>query len=84
VRQDAEASASGEPRGSPGAKVFLPESFVVSLSDRRDFRVTLACTSLILDKGKPVVRPGRKAKGRWAVSIGSLAAERVKKDRSGK
>jgi hypothetical protein len=40
-------------------------------------------TSLILDKGKPVERPGRKAKGRWIVSVGSLAAERVKKNRSG-
>jgi len=35
-----------------------------------------ACTSLVLDKGKPVARPGRKAKGR-RLSAGSLAAERV-------
>jgi len=35
-----------------------------------------ACSLFILDKGKPAVRPGRKAKGR-RVAAGSLAAERV-------
>ena len=35
-----------------------------------------ACSLFILDKGKPVVRPGRKAEGRRETD-GSLAAERV-------
>jgi hypothetical protein len=39
--------------------------------------VNQACSLFILDKGKPVVRPGRKAKGRRETD-GSLAAERVK------
>ena len=47
------------------------------LSDRRDPCVIKACNLFILDKGKPVARPGRKAKGRRTVSGGSLAAEGV-------
>ena len=35
-----------------------------------------ACSLFILDKGKPVARPGHKAKGRRKAA-GSLAAERV-------
>ena len=82
VRRES-VSLCGEPRGGPGVGVFPPESRMMSLSDRRDFCVTKACNLLILDKGKPVARPGRKAKGRRIVSVGRLAAERVKKDRSG-
>jgi hypothetical protein len=37
-----------------------------------------ACSLKILEKGKPVARPGRKAEGRL-ISAGSLAAERVKR-----
>jgi len=42
--------------------------------------MTWACKPLILDKGKPVARPGRKAKGRNRFvrspgRCGSLAAE---------
>jgi hypothetical protein len=48
-----------------------------SLSNWRGRCVTKACSLFILDKGKPVERPGRKAKGRRVVSGGSLAAERV-------
>jgi hypothetical protein len=47
------------------------------LSDRRGSCVIKACNLFILDKGKPVARLGRKAKGRRMVSGGSLAAERV-------
>ncbi len=36
----------------------------VSLSDRRDSCVAKACSLFILEKGKSVVRPRRKAKGR--------------------
>lgn len=47
----------------------------MNLSKRWD---SCAANSLfILDKGKLVVRPGRKAKGRRIVSADSLAAERV-------
>jgi pilus assembly protein Flp/PilA len=47
------------------------------LSDQRDSCVIEACSLFILDKGKPVARPGRKVKGRRIVSGGSLTAERV-------
>jgi hypothetical protein len=50
---------------------------LMSLSNRRGRSVAKACSLLILDKGKPVARPGRKAKGRRIVSGGSLAAERM-------
>jgi hypothetical protein len=36
-----------------------------------------ACSLYILEKGKPVARPGRKAKGRLETA-GSPVAERVK------
>jgi hypothetical protein len=49
----------------------------MTLSERRDSGAAKACSLFILDKGKPVARPGRKAKGRRIVSAGSLAAERV-------
>jgi hypothetical protein len=42
-----------------------------------------ACSLTILEKGKPVARPGRKAEGRL-ISVGSLAAERVKTNAFGK
>lgn len=67
----------GRPRGGPGVGVSPPNRVWMSLSDRRDFCVKMACSLFILDKGKPVARPGRKAKGRRTVSGGSLAAERV-------
>jgi hypothetical protein len=57
--------------------VSLPEAFSMSLSNRWDPCVAKACSLFILDKGKPVARPGRKAKGRRIVSGGSLASERV-------
>jgi hypothetical protein len=54
-----------------------PTVFSHDLSQAARFScVKKACTSLILDKGKPVARPGRKAKGRRLVA-GSLAAERM-------
>jgi hypothetical protein len=61
----------------PRRKGFSAKLCCGDLSDRRDSCVTEACSLFILDKGKPVVRPGRKAKGRPIVSAGSLAAERV-------
>jgi hypothetical protein len=61
----------------PGAAVSPPNRMLTNLSDWRDFCVTKACSLFILDKGKPVARPGRKAKGRRTVSVGSLATERV-------
>jgi len=54
----------------------------MSLSDRQGFRVTKARNLFILDKGKPVARPGRKTKGRRIVSVGSLVAEGVMLSRS--
>jgi len=50
----------------------------VSLSDRRDSCVAKACSLFILEKGKSVVRPRRKAKGRrFFLADGSLVAERM-------
>ena len=54
----------------------------MNLSDWQGFRVTKARNLFILDKGKPVARPGRKAKGRRIVSVGSLVAEGVMTNRS--
>jgi hypothetical protein len=41
-----------------------------------------ACSLDILEKGKPVARPGRKAQGRL-ISAGSPVAERVKNQKFG-
>jgi hypothetical protein len=68
--------ASGQRKRRPDARVFQPET-PVYLSDRRSLCVTMACSLFILDKGKPVARPGRKAKGRRIASGGSLVAERM-------
>jgi hypothetical protein len=62
----------------------LPSAACLSAGDTRvvfstkaiDARIQ-ACSLDILEKGKPVARPGRKAKGR-RFSAGSLVAERVK------
>ena len=66
------AAARRSRRGSLPAGTTL-----MRLSDRLDSYVIRACNLFILDKGKPVARPGRKAKGRRIVSGGSLAAEGV-------
>lgn len=63
--------------------VSPPNCDLTRLSDRRDSCVALACSLFILDKGKPVVRPGRKVKGWRIVFAGSLTAERVIKDHIG-
>jgi len=49
----------------------------MSFSNWRGSCIRKACSLLILDKGKPVARPARKAKGRRIISGGSLAAERI-------
>jgi hypothetical protein len=59
----------------PGVGVSPLNRALTTLSDRRDSCVSEACSLFILDKGKPVARPGRKAKGRRIVSGGSQAAE---------
>jgi len=46
-------------------------------SFRNCSRTKEACSLFILEKGKPVARPGRKAKGRSISSFGSLVAVRV-------
>jgi hypothetical protein len=60
-----------KPRPSKGGRKavapqgpFLPETRAKSLSIRKNPCGLVACSLFVLDKGKPVVRPGRKAKGR--------------------
>jgi hypothetical protein len=50
---------------------------LVMVSTLANYARLQACSLDILDKGKPVARPGRKAWGRL-VSAGGLVAERVK------
>ena len=44
---------------------FLPERRSPELVHPENPCGHEACSLFVLDKGKPVVRPGRKAKGRW-------------------
>ncbi len=68
------------PRGA--ARCFGEREFFcrvthsLSFSNRQNYRVLRPACLFILDNGKPVERPGRKAKGREIP--GSLVAERVK------
>jgi len=50
---------------------------MISLSDRRAVRVTEACSLSSSKKANRSKGRQRKAKGRWNVSNGSLAAERM-------
>ena len=70
-------SLKGSPRGGPGAEVSLPEACCGELFQPAGLLRHKACSLLILDKGKPVARPGRKAKDRRIDSGGSLATERM-------
>jgi hypothetical protein len=77
-RMGVSRSAKWSRREAVPAQEFLcPMCGSMSFSNWRDSCVAKACSLLILDKGKPVARPARKAKGRRMISGGSLAAERI-------
>ena len=67
----------GRRKAAPARRLLCQKHVLMSLSNWQGRCAAKACSLLILDKGKPVARPGRKAKDRRIVSGGSLAAERI-------
>ena len=66
----------GRPHGLPRVACLSAGNMLVMFSTMATYARIQACSLDILEEGKPVARPGRKAKGRL-VSDGSLAADRV-------